>query len=257
MNKLKISAVQTDILWENIDDNLKIIENKIMTVAESDIFVVPEMFTTGFTNNLSICNDINCQKTITFLKDLSKHRNAAICGSIIFKENDRFFNRFLFVEPNGTISFYNKRHLFGLGGETNIFSKGNERIILNYKGFKILPIVCYDLRFPVWIRNKENYDLIIVVANWPRQRQDIWEILLKARAIENQCFVVGVNRIGCDANKINYSGGTAIINYNGKIITTTENNTAQIITATLDKSELETFRKTMPFLSDIDEFFIS
>jgi len=254
--KLKISAIQTDIVWENIEKNLQNIEKKILNAEDSDIFILPEMFTTGFTNNIAIINNNNCKKTIETIQNLSNKKNSAICGSIIYKEENLFFNRFIFVSPDGNIKFYNKKHLFELGGETNIFTKGNERLIIDYKGFKILPIICYDLRFPVWIRNKNEYDLIIVVANWPQKRQKIWKILLQARAIENQCFVVGVNRIDSDKNNIKYNGGTAIINYIGNIINSTKYNENQIITEILDKEELDSFKKNMPFLNDIDNFEI-
>ena len=146
--------------------------------------------------------------------------------------------------------------MFAIGGETDIFTKGSERVIIDYKGFKILPIICYDLRFPVWIRNTDNYDLIIAVANWPQQRQEIWDILLRARAIENQCFILGVNRVGTDGNKINYSGGTAIINYIGEVLNRAKNDENQIITEIIDKKEMDIFRKFMPILKDIDEFKI-
>lgn len=256
MNNIKIAAIQNDIIWENINNNLNSFSEIISSIDNVDIIILPEMFNSGFTNNLSIYNDSSYKKTIFILSDLSVKKNTAICASIIVKENNSFFNRFIFIDNNGNLEKYDKRHLFAIGGENDLFTPGKSQKIINYKGVKIFPQICYDLRFPVWSRNVFNYDLLIYVANWPSTRRKHWDCLLEARAIENQSYVVGVNRIGKDGNNINYDGGTKIIDYNGNIISEAIDNNKEIIYGELSIEKQNIFREFFPSGKDADNFII-
>lgn len=256
MNKMKISLIQSDLTWEDRNVNIISFEKKILDSDKSDIFVLPEMFTTGFTNNVYNCYETWNGEVISWMKELSGKINSAICGSMIFKEFDKFYNRFIFVEPSGKIIHYDKRHLFGIGGETDIFSKGDNKVIVEYKTFRILLLTCYDLRFPVWSRNADNYDIVIYVANWPESRRYAWDILLKARAIENQCYVAGVNRVGVDGKNLKYNGGTYIIDPLGEIINSAKDNKNEVISAIVDKNRINEIRTAFPFLKDKDSFEI-
>lgn len=253
---IKISLLQIDLAWENADPNLKFIENKISDISETDILILPEMFNTGFTNRVEYCYETMDGKTISWMKKISASTGSAICGSLIIKDFEYIYNRFVFVKPDGCVSFYNKRHLFGLGGETGVFESGKSKTVIEYKSFKILPLICYDLRFPVWSRNVENYDILFYVANWPASRQNAWDVLLKARAIENQCFVAGVNRIGTDGNNIKYNGGSCVIDFLGNYMAKANDDNNEMVSVILNKNELLDFRKNFPFLEDHDEFEI-
>lgn len=258
MNNLKISLVQTDLVWEDIDSNLKALEKKILAAEKTDVFVLPEMFNTGFSNNIKDCYETNDGKTVSWMKEMANLSGAAIAGSMIFKDADVYYNRFMFVEPDGKISFYNKRHLFALGGERHdIFTIGNSRTIVEYKSFKILLLICYDLRFPVWSRNVDDYDIIIYTASWPTTRRNVWDTLLKARAIENQAYVIGVNRIGVDGCNLIYNGGSCIINPKGDVVNSAKDDTDQIISSFIDKKLIETFREDFPVLKVRDDFKIN
>lgn len=251
---ITVTLVQTDIIWENISENLEIYQNKIKDI-KSDVIILPEMFTTGFTMNpLNLAEDMN-GSTVKWMKENSKKLNSAICGSIIIKENNNFYNRFIWVNPDGTIHHYDKKHLFSFSGEDKNYTPGNTKLIIEYKGWKICPLICYDLRFPVWSRNLEDYDILIYVANWPTSRKQAWKNLLISRAIENQCYVIGVNRIGIDNNKNFYSGETSLINALGETIYI-RSHSEDIYTNTLTKLELDKVRKNLPFLSDRDNFQI-
>ncbi|MDR2009558.1 MAG: amidohydrolase [Bacteroidales bacterium] len=254
MNKLKISLVQSDLYWENIDSNLNKFESEILKAENANIFVLPEMFNTGFTNNVTNCSDTIDGKTVTWMKNISSVKNAVICGTIIIEDGGKFYNRFVFAFPNGKVLFYDKKHLFGMGGEGDIFSSGNNRIIIEIGAFKILPLICYDLRFPVWSRNFDDYDAIIYTSSWPASRRNNWDVLLQARAVENQCYVVGVNRVGIDGNNINYDGGSCIIDPAGNKILAANNDKEEIVSGIIDKAELDSFRKKFPFLKDRDDF---
>jgi omega-amidase len=249
---MNVTLIQTDLFWENIDNNLKMFDEKITIIKDTNLIILPEMFTTGFSMNVNILSETMNGKTIKWMLDWARVKNAVIAGSIIIKENNLFYNRFIWAEPNGGIKYYDKKHLFSMANEDQSYSPGNQKIIIEYLGWKICPLICYDLRFPIWNRNLEDYDIAIYVANWPEKRANHWKSLLMARAIENQCFVLAVNRIGIDGKGLNYSGDTSIIDPTGDIIfqKSNEESTYQYL---LKKEELQNIRKNLPFLKDRDQ----
>jgi len=255
--ELNITILQSDLVWENASENRKNFETKIDVItAPTDVIVLPEMFTTGFAMQPEHLAETMDGNTVQWMLKVAKATSSAICGSIIITENEQYYNRFLFVTPSGEIQFYNKRHLFSLAGEHEHYQNDNEQVIIEYKGWKICPLVCYDLRFPVWSRNTSNYDVLIYVANWPKPRVTAWNTLLKARAIENMSYVVGVNRIGTDANGHEYTGNSIVLDELGNEITSINENNEAIITTTLSKEKLFASRNKFNFLNDQDEFKI-
>jgi omega-amidase len=251
---MKIAIIQTQLFWENPTQNRKHFEEKINSISqEVDLIVLPEMFTSGFTMNPQAVAETMDGETILWLTALAKAKNCAITGSLVITENGNFYNRLVFIFPSGEIQFYNKKHLFSLAGEDKVYTAGSEKLIINYKGFKICPLICYDLRFPVFSRNVENYDVLIYVANWPKPRVNAWDILLKARAVENLCYVVGVNRIGQDENKLEYIGHSQAVDYLGNNILEPQENEGVFIVA-LDKEKMLETRKKLNFLGDRDSF---
>jgi len=256
---LYITIIQTDLIWENPEENRKQFENKFSKVdSKTELIVLPEMFTTGFTMSAEKFAESMEGKTVFWLKKWAKVLNVVICGSLVIKEKNSFYNRFIWVEPSGNIQYYDKRHLFRMAKENDIYNAGNEQKVFELNGWKILPQVCYDLRFPVWSRNtKENYyDVIIYVANWPSVRVDAWFSLLKARAIENLSFCVGVNRIGLDGNNILYNGKSVVFDYKGVILSKTKENEDSVEIIGLSKKDLESFGKKFPAHLDADSFTI-
>jgi omega-amidase len=253
MENLKISIIQSDIYWENISANLAHLEELFSTtIVDTDLIILPEMFATGFTMNVNSMGETMNGQIHKWLKIISKRYNAAICGSFICKEKNAFFNRFIFVEPNETYYTYDKKHLFRLGKETEHFSPGNLKTVIEYRNWKIMPLICYDLRFPNWSKNsKLAYDLLIYVASWPSKRTYAWDTLLKARALENQAYVVGTNRIGDDGNNLQYDGHSISLNYEGKPLNEYSKKEA-VINIELSKPELNSFRESFPFHLDID-----
>lgn len=252
---LTVSCIQSDLKWENAVQNRLDLEKKINTLKErTNLIVLPEMFTTGFAMHPKILAERMDGETILWMKKIAKTNNSAICGSIIITENNTFHNRFLFVTPNGDIQYYNKRHLFSLAGEQDHYQNDNKQVIITYKGWRICPLVCYDLRFPVWSRNTSNYDLLIYVANWPKPRINAWNTLLKARAIENMSYVIGVNRVGTDPNGNEYSGNSIIIDELGNELTPLAEHTEVILTTVLSKDRLTASRTRFNFLNDQDQF---
>ena len=249
MNALKIAGLNLDIVWKDKQANYQKIEESYENIV-ADLVILPEMFSTGF---YMIPAEIADQKeeTLQWMKKFAKDRNTAVCGSASVCEGEKYFNRFYFVEADGNYSYYDKRHLFSYSGEDKEYSSGRERIIVNYKGWRILLQVCYDLRFPVFARNREDYDVLLYVANWPKSRIDAWQTLLKARAIENQAYVFGLNRIGVDGNNLEYPESSYCFSADGIEISKTTNN---IVSATLDLDKLQEFRAKFPFLSDRDDF---
>ena len=218
-----------------------------------DLYVLPEMFSTGFcTSPEGVAEPEPCD-SLKWMKDSAEMFSAAIAGSVAVEENGRFFNRFYFVTPDGNAVHYDKRHLFTYGGEHLKFTAGKERKIVEYKGVRILLQVCYDLRFPVWSRNRGDYDMALYVASWPETRADAWRQLLKARAIENQCFVAGVNRIGTDPSN-SYCGGTMLIDPYGKVIAECADGMESVAVAEISMEELAAFRQKFPVLDDADDF---
>lgn len=257
MQHLKIAILQADLVWENSAENLKNFSEKIHQINEPvDLIVLPEMFTTGFSMHPQKIGDTMHGETIAWMRKTASEKNAAIAGSVIIFENNNFYNRFLFVHPSGEINFYDKRHLFTLAGEDKVYVAGKEKLIVEYKGWKICPLVCYDLRFPVWARNAEDYDLLIYVANWPKIRIAAWDTLLKARAIENMCYTIGVNRVGVDTNNYEYSGHSAAFNCLGEQVAETKENTEETVVFTLDKNLSSEIRNKLGFLNDRDTFEI-
>ncbi|WP_111706895.1 amidohydrolase [Lutibacter citreus] len=254
---LKITILQSAIVWQNSSQNLlnftKIIEG---IREETDIIVLPEMFTTGFSMEPQEIAESMDGETVQWMKKVAFQKKVAVAGSVIITENNKFYNRFLFVHPSGEIDIYNKRHLFSLAGEDKIYTSGCEKVIIDFKGWKICPQICYDLRFPVFSRNIEEYDVLLYVANWPKLRILAWDTLLKARSIENLCYTVGVNRIGEDANNLNYIGHSAVYNCLGEIKSNLNEETASVQIIELSKSHIIETRKNLNFLNDRDSFQI-
>lgn len=253
--KLSLTSIQSSLHWENRKANLGMFDAKISNIDVTDIIVLPEMFSTGFTMKPELHFDTMEGETITWMKALSIKKNTAICGSIIIKnEVEQYVNRFLFVNQN-EIHYYDKAHLFRMGEENQHYVKGESQKIIQYKGFNIAPMVCYDLRFPAWIRRTPHfeYDLLLFVANWPQRRSEHWKTLLLARAIENQAYVLGVNRIGNDGNGIYHSGDTSFINPLGEILYRKKED-EDIYTHVIEKSIINDYRKSFPVEKDADEF---
>ena len=256
-NELNIIGIQADLIWENPTKNLAFFEDKINTLSKDiDLVVLPEMFTTGFTMNPENVAEKMNGKAVSWMQKMATEKEIAICGSLVIYEEGNFYNRLVFVHPSKKIETYNKRHSFTLAGEDKVYTSGSEKLIITYKGWKICPLICYDLRFPVWVRNTENYDLLIFMANWPVKRIKAWNTLLKARAIENISYVIGVNRTGNDGNSYEYSGNSLIVDYLGEEISNLNNNEIGIIKATLVKTNLNNIRKKLGFLNDKDCFKI-
>lgn len=252
---IHIALVQTNLFWEDVDSNLLKFEKLLENIkTETDIIVLPEMFSTGFSMHVKQFAELMDGKAVSWMKSQARRFDLVISGSLMIKEEGCFYNRFIFAKPNGEVEWYDKRHLFSMGDENIHFSPGKERKIFRLKGFRILPQICYDLRFPVFSRNRNDYDLLINSANWPSPRKDVWQTLLKARAIENQAYVAGVNRVGVDANGIRYTGESAIIDPKGKPVIFGETNSEQILHAKLSLSSLQNFRKRFSVLDDRDDF---
>ncbi|WP_309642194.1 amidohydrolase [Flavobacterium sp.] len=251
---MKVALIQTALHWENPQANRNHFEKLIHSIAEKvDLIVLPEMFSTGFTMHPADVAEPMLGETIEWLKSVAKSKESAIMGSLVIRENERYYNRLVFVLPSGEIKKYDKKHLFTLAGEDKVYKAGNEKLIIDYQGFKICPLICYDLRFPVFSRNTENYDLLIYVANWPKPRTNAWDILLKARAVENQCFVIGVNRIGIDKNNHEYIGHSQAVDCLGNYVLEPQENEGVFI-INLDKSDMIETRERLDFLSDRDAF---
>ena len=257
-NELKIALIQSDLVWENPKENRVNFTKKIEGISEDvDVVILPEMFTSGFTMNASTVAETMNGETVSWMINLASKTNAAIVGSIVISENNTFYNRLLFVEPSGYISAYDKRHTFTLVGEDKSYAAGNEKVILNYKGWKLRPLICYDLRFPVWARNTEDYDVLFYVANWPKPRVSAWDTLLKARAIENMCYCIGVNRVGVDGVNCQYPGHSAAYNVLGEAITSFKPNEEGLQIITLEKRHISAYRNKLKFLDDRDVFSIT
>jgi omega-amidase len=289
MQDLSVTIIQTSLYWENPTANLANLEEKIATIStQSDLIILPEMFTTGFTMNVKAVAEPMNFTTFKWMRQQAKQTKAVITGSYIVKEGENYYNRLLWMRPDGTFEKYDKRHLFRMGGEHHHFAGGSERLIVELKGWKICPLICYDLRFPVWSRNfqqeeggkeevkmgKEigdnpipytydlipttpnlNYDILIYVANWPAVRSQVWDTLLQARAIENQSYCIGVNRVGSDEMGLNYTGNSAVIDFKGNPLFY-QKDSEVINNQILSKQELDDFRTKFPAYLDADEFEI-
>jgi Predicted amidohydrolase len=262
---LLVTLVQTDLQWEDKEANLRRLEEKIMQLKEkTEIVVLPEMFSTGFSMKPACWQKI-WKGTVNWMKKVAAARKIILTGSIIIEEDGKYFNRLVWALPNGQLGYYDKRHLFGYAEEDRHYSAGNKRLIASVKGWKIHLLVCYDLRFPVWARQGSatskgdgegsEYDVLIYVANWPERRIHAWKTLLQARAIENQCYVIGVNRTGEDGNQIHYSGESMVVDPMGEVLYTKKDE-EDMFTMALDKAHLNTVREKLPFLKDADDFEI-
>lgn len=250
---MEVALIQSSLVWENPDENRKNFSKKIKSFSkEVDLIVLPEMFTTGFTMQPQNIKREEGQKTLDWMLNEAKENNAAIIGSIPFQAKNGYTNRLFFVESNGKISHYDKRHTFTLAGEDKVYKAGQDKLIIDYKGFRICPLICYDLRFPVWARNVDDYDVLIYVANWPSPRITAWDTLLKARAIENMCYSIGVNRLGLDVTGYEYSGHSAVYGCLGEQLVFSEEET--VLYVTLDKEHIESTRNKLKFLDDKDRF---
>jgi omega-amidase len=249
-----IALLQTNLVWENPAENRKRIEKQLEDLNELvDLIVLPEMFTSGFTMNPKAVAETMQGETISWLQNLAKEKDSAVTGSLVIEENGNFYNRLVFVFPDGKIQHYDKRHLFTLAGEDKVYTAGKEKLIIDFKGFKICPLICYDLRFPVFSRNVEEYDVLLYVANWPKIRTNAWDVLLKARAVENMCYTIGVNRIGLDANKHEYIGHSQAVDFLGDYLIEPQK-TEGVFIAILEKKQLQETRTRLAFLDDKDDF---
>jgi len=260
---LKVTLIQSELHWHNVDANLAMFEEKIWQIGEeADLIILPEMFTTGFTMAAEEMAEPMNSKTFRWMRQQSMQTKAVVTGSYIVRENGNFYNRMLWMEPDGNFDFYDKRHLFRMAKEHHTFSAGHSLLIKKLKGWRVCPMVCYDLRFPVWTRNRivhENtlkYDLLIYVANWPAARSTAWYTLLQARAIENLSYVVGVNRVGTDGNDIAYDGKSAVIEPTGNSLFY-QKSSSIIHTATLDYESLAAYREKFPAHLDADSFTLA
>lgn len=255
--KLKVTIIQSELHWENAEANRAMFSEKIQNIeGETDLIVLPEMFSTGFSMNAENLAEPTHGETLQWMISEAEKNNCAITGSVIIAENDKFYNRLFFVFPDDTFQKYDKKHTFTLAKENEVYSNGSERLTVDYKGWKICPLVCYDLRFPVWARNTEDYDVLMYVANWPKVRTVAWDTLLRARAIENMAYCVGVNRVGFDGNDHEYSGHSAVYDVLGKQVSTTNYETDFIETVILEKEHIESNRKHLQFLNDRDSFIL-
>lgn len=256
MQDLKISLIQSDLHWEDINANIQQLEIKINQLDPTDLIVLPEMFTTGFTmNSRALAVDMNGGE-VSWMKRMASSKNSLIVGSMIVKEQGKFFNRLIWAFPDGKIEFYDKRHLFRMAEENSFFDAGKKRTIIQYKGWNINGLICYDLRFPIWSRSiKNEYDLLIYVASWPEPRRTAWKDLLKARAHENQCFVVGVNRAGEDGKGMFYTGDSAMIDFKGTyLIEPFEGDGVK--SHSINLKELKDYKEKFPAYMDADNFNI-
>jgi predicted amidohydrolase len=251
--KLKIALVQSPLYWEDPLGNRVMFQEKIASIPDDvDLIVLPEMFTTGFTMEPQNIAHPEGDATIAWMQRLAKQKKAALVGSIVYHEDNRYFNRLFFVFSDGDVKTYDKKHTFSLVGEDLVYEAGTQKLFVDYKGFKICPMICYDLRFPVWSRNVEEYDALIYVANWPKPRISAWDTLLKARAIENLAYTIGVNRIGLDDLEHEYPGHSAVYDALGKQLACSDEE--EILYVTLDKNHIETTRNKLRFLEDRDQF---
>lgn len=255
MSQLKITLLQAYLFWENIDKNLQNIGLKLSAIREkTDLIILPEMFNTGFSMNAPVLAEEMDGKTMKWMQEKAYRYDAVITGSLIIKEKGNYYNRLIWMQPDGAYQYYDKKHLFGLGGEDKVYTAGNKRLIVELNGWKIMPVICYDLRFPVWLRNKdEYYDLLLVVANWPEKRAPHWRTLIPARAVENQSFIIALNRVGHDGNEIYYSGDTTCLDPQGNVVYY-KRDEEDLYTFTIHKEEVAKTRTEMPFLRDADDF---
>ena len=249
---LKLALVQTGLLWEDPEANRAHFNTMLSEISDVDIIVLPEMFSTGFTMSPGNISPTQEAESLQWMRDKAIETGSAITGSIVAGKQDAFYNRLFFITPEGDNYSYDKRHTFTLAGEDKVYRRGKDRLVLFYKGFQICPMICYDLRFPVWSRNTVDFDVLIYVANWPTPRVNAWDTLLKARAIENMVYSVGLNRIGTDANGLSYPGHSAVYDSLGEQIAFSDKE--GILYAQLNREHLKETREKLKFLQDRDDF---
>jgi len=254
---LKLALVQTDNRWQDIDGNLRELSNKLHKLDKStEVIILPELFSTGFTMEAKKVAEPMNGKGIQWMLSLAKEKQCLVLGSLLIVESGVYYNRLIAAFPDGVIKHYDKRHLFSFAGEDAVFTAGQKRLIIDYKGYRICPLICYDLRFPVWSRNTEEIDLLVYVANWPDARMLAWDSLLKARAIENLCYVAGVNRVGVDNNQLVYVGHTSVYDAMGASLLNSKPSQEAIYYTTIKKAHIASVREKFSFLNDGDSFEI-
>jgi omega-amidase len=258
MDNLKITVFQGYLFWENIDKNLQNITLRLSSIREkTDLIILPEMFNTGFTMNVAELAEPMDGKTMQWMLKTAKHYDCVVTGSLIITEDKKYYNRLIWMRADGTYEQYDKRHLFALGNEHQTYTAGVKKLIVDLKGWKICPVICYDLRFPVWLRNvNQEYDLLLIVANWPERRALHWRTLIPARAVENQTYVIGLNRVGHDGNEVYHSGDSTCIDPNGNVVYY-KRDEEDVYTFTIVADEIKKTRRAMPFLKDADDFTIT
>ena len=257
MELLRISLIQSNLIWENPIENRTHFSKLIATIENTDLIVLPEMFTTGFSMHPENFAEPISGTTITWMQTIASKQQVALCGSLAIYDNGQYFNRFVFVTPSKELFFYDKRHLFTLAGEHRQYTAGQSRTIITYKGWNICPQICYDLRFTVWSRYQGDYDVLLYVANWPKPRIAAWDTLLKARAIENMSYTIGVNRVGMDPNQNEYTGSSALYDALGEKRTSIPMGKEAIETITISKKALGNIRSKFNFLNDRDAFTVA
>ncbi|MBL0340754.1 MAG: amidohydrolase [Bacteroidetes bacterium] len=258
MKDLKITLLQSTLFWEQPEANRNHFGKKLKDVRKNSthLILLPELFTSGFTMNAKSVAESMEGPSVAWMLEMAENKNAVVCGSLVIKEKNKFFNRLIWAQPDGKIVHYDKRHLFRMAKEDKTYEQGKDRLLIDLNGWNICPLVCYDLRFPVWSRSKGEIDLLVYIANWPSRRSYPWKQLLIARAIENQCFVAGLNRIGMDGNNILHSGDSVALDPLGMSISTIKANKESVETCTLKYKQLEELRASFPVLKDADKFKI-
>lgn len=254
---MQIAIIQAPLAWEAPQENLAYFTQQLIQMQSVDLVVLPEMFATGFTMQPQLYAEALGGPAQKWMVAQAQKHQTAICGSLAVTDKGHYYNRMFFVWPDGTSHHYDKRHLFSLAGEHQQYTAGKKRVIVEYLGFRILLQVCYDLRFPVFSRNRSDFDLIVYTANWPERRNLAWQALLPARAIENQCYVIGVNRMGLDGNNIAHAGNSAVYDFEGNMLTAAPAHQTATCYANLDVEALLDFRSKLPFLNDADPFILS
>ncbi|MFC6997151.1 amidohydrolase [Rufibacter roseus] len=254
---LRVSLIQSDLHWHNVAANRAMFEEKMLLLPETDLIVLPEMFSTGFSMDAPALAEEMNGETVAWMRKMAQAQKSVVMGSLIIKDQGNYYNRLIWMRPDGTFEKYDKRHLFRMAGECETYSPGKERLIVELKGWRICPLVCYDLRFPVFSRNTPiTYDVVIYIASWPNKRRLAWQTLLRARAIENLAYSIGVNRVGTDGNGHLYAGDTSCYNLLGEELTHHEHEEA-VTTVVLSKEHLEETREKLPWNIDADNFTLT
>lgn len=257
MKKLRIALIQTSLNWENKEANLNMFSEKIRTINGADLIVLPEMFSTGFSMQAKLLAETMDGPAVQWMRKTTAEKNCVLCGSLIIEDERRYYNRLVWMRPDGTFETYDKSHLFSLSGEEKTYTAGSQQLIVELNGWRICPLVCYDLRFPVWSRNKNaSYDVLLYVANWPERRIQAWKYLLIARAIENQSYCIGLNRVGNDGNDVYHSGDSMVVDPLGNVIYHKQHD-EDVGMVELEMAELKKVRETFRFLNDADDFVIN